>query len=780
MPLRSPAPRAVPAAYGDTPTAGREDDGESPERGGRARLLMLVCAGAIGITMADTIGGTLAVSALTPAFTGPGMTEADLQWVMTAYAVPFAALLAAAGRLADLVGRRRLLAIGLGLFSLGAAAAAVSMSFPVLLVARAVQGVGSAAAVPASLGMLLAGVPAHRRPGAIGLWMAGSGIGGTAVHAAGGWLLGFQGWRAMFLPSAVIAMLLVYGTLALRRDATTTGRAPDPVGAVALFAAIGTAVLAITKAPQWGWSPAMAALFAGVLLMLLVAVFRSLRHPVPVLAMSLWRTPMFGLAGTVSLLYGLIAFPVLIVVPLFLHRAWGYDLTVAAPAMAPLSAGVLVAGYLSGKACKRYGPRAIIYLGSVGVAASCAWVITMVLQPEPRLLTAWLPASVLLGLGLGAMTTGASTAGTLSAPPTEYAAAIGGTMTARQIGGAVGMAGAAVLVGRLTVNNTFSGYTAVFAGCMILAGLAGLVAVFIRPRPLTDGPATASEKAPQPPAASLFTPPDAVALPRFPVLTGPALTGPALTGPASLDTPVSSPAVPHVPSAMPLSAPVPGDYGAAPNPVGHPAAYPAHPPVGHPVAHPAHDPLGHPADHPVGHIAEISAATVRITGPHVPVPLAPPTTEAPPHPRTRRGSATRSRRSRERAHRAKERAQAESELRTAATHFLAAADKLTLPGPALPQYYLPEPPSAASPFPGPALAEPTATLPTPPESAASEPTTPQPSVAQPSVAQPSVAQPSVTEPSVTEPSVTEPSVTETSDTRQRPYRRMPYSGGNFS
>ena len=779
------------AAYGGPPvraSRGGEVRGSGdaePLTGAAAKLLMLVCAGATGITMADTIAGTLAVSAITPAFTGPGMTEADLQWVLTAYAVPFAALLAAAGRLADLVGRRRLLAVGLGLFSLGAAAAAVAMTFPVLLVARAVQGVGSAAVIPASLGLLLAGVPAHRRPGAIGAWMGAAGVGGFTVHAVGGWLLGLQGWRGMFLPSAVIGMLLVYGTLALRRDRVTSGRVPDPVGAVALFAAIGTAVLAITKGPQWGWSPALAALCGGGLLMLFVAVFRSLRHPVPVLAMSLWRTPMFGLSGTVSMLHGLIAFPILIITPLFLHRAWGYGLDVAAPAMAPLSAGVLVTGYVSGKLCKRYGPRAVIYTGALSVAVSCGLIITTVLQPEPRLLTAWVPASILLGVGLGAMTTGASAAGTLSAPPTEYAAAIGGTMTARQIGGAIGTAVAAVLVGRAVtsgvvdgaaVDRALSGYTAVFGGCMVMAGLAGLVAMFIRPQPIaatttgptttgltatgpsttglattglaTTGPTTTglaasglaaagtaaptSDRrtasdipgAPAPAAVSPLPPPSIAAAshltaPAYPAAPSPAhapaaaspdVSAPALTGVTPLAAPPASPVsppAPAVPVAMPLSAPIPGDYEPTPS-------------------------TG-------GHTAEVPATTLRISRAELPMPSAPIATPEPaPRPRPRRAATPRSQK-------AKDRARAESDLRTAATHFLTAADKLAVPHTPLPQYYLPDP-----------------------------------AVPEPDVPGPSTPPPVAAEPTATHPTGADSPAPQRPTSHRRPSHRMPYSRGNTS
>jgi MFS family permease len=431
--------------------------------------------------MADSIAATLALPAIATSL--PGLTEVDLQWVLTAYAVPFAALLAAAGRLADLLGRRRLLAVGLGLFSLGAAAAAVSPDFPVLLAARFAQGVGSAAVIPASLGMLLAGISAERRAAAIGLWIAAAGIGGLLLHAGGGWLCDALGWRALFVPSALAGTLLVYGTYALPRTPGVSGRIPDPIGGAALFLAIGSAVVVVTKIPAWGWGARTAALSAAALLLLLVAVRRSARHPVPVLQVALWRTPMFGRSGAVSLLHGLIAFPVLAISPIFLHQVWGYGLAVTGSAMAPISGGVLVSSLVAGRVCRRYGPRVVICAGTVVVAAACLWLMAGAIGPEPRLVTVWLPATALLGAGLGAMTTGASAAGALSVPAGQYAAAVGGTMTARQVGGAVGTAAAAVLVTRSFEGGPLGGYTVVFAGCAGIAAAGFLLGLFVRPVP---------------------------------------------------------------------------------------------------------------------------------------------------------------------------------------------------------------------------------------------------------------------------------------------------------
>ncbi|MFD8563400.1 MFS transporter [Streptosporangium canum] len=442
--------------------------------------------------MADTIAATLALPILGTSTLGGQLTTRDLQWVMSAAAVPYAALLAAAGRLADAIGRQRMLLIGAMLFTAGAMTALAAPSLTVLLGARMLQGAAAAAMIPASLALLLAEISPARRAAAIGSWSAAAGLGGVMLHGGGGWLAEQFGWRSLFAPSAILGALLVVAVMALPPSTTPRGRLPDLIGSALLLAGIGASVLALSKGQVWGWrSLPTLGLAGGGGALVVAALWRSGRHPVPAVDITLWRRPSFLLAGVIALLYGLISFSVLAIAPLFLREQWGLSLAAVGLAMAPISVGVLLASLTSGRLTRRYGARPVIYAGVVVVVAASLWLIAGAMHHQPRL-PIWIPASALLGLGLGAISTGASAAAALSAGAARYASAVGASMTARQVGGAVGVAAAMVLLERPILDGPMPGYSSVLAVVIMLAVAAGLLALFIWPAsPDTVAPAAA-------------------------------------------------------------------------------------------------------------------------------------------------------------------------------------------------------------------------------------------------------------------------------------------------
>ncbi|GAA0433946.1 hypothetical protein Acor_08250 [Acrocarpospora corrugata] len=453
-----------------------------PAQRGRTALTLLVCMGVMALSMADSIGATFAVPVMTNTTIAIGLERTDLQWVITAFAVPYAALLPTAGRIADLVGHRRLLVLGLGAFTAGAAVAITVNSFPLLLAARAIQGVGTAAMVPSSLALMLAGFPDERRAAAIGAWSAAPGLSGALMHAAGGWLGQDLGWRAYFMPSAIVGALLLCAALALPHTKRLAGRLPDPFGTALLFGSLSMIVWAIVQSPTWGWSTQLAAALGTGLVLLLVAVRRSSNHPVPALELGLWRTPMFALAGLLSVLYGLIAFPMLVMAPMYLRDMWPDDPALLGAGLAPISLGVLVSGLISGQLTKKHGPRPVIYTGALLVTTACVWLITQGMQDgPPRLLEVWLPASAVFGLGLGALSTAISAAAALSGGPERYAAAVGASQSARQVGAALGVACAAVLMDHPIVSGPMPGYSSSVLTCLLMAALAGVLGLFLAP-----------------------------------------------------------------------------------------------------------------------------------------------------------------------------------------------------------------------------------------------------------------------------------------------------------
>ncbi|SDI05900.1 Predicted arabinose efflux permease, MFS family [Sinosporangium album] len=445
----------------------------------RIALVVAVCAGTMALATADSTAAVLSLSAMAE-LAGARVPADQAPWMGVAYLVPFAALLPATGRLADLLGRRLLLGLGLGLFTVSAFAAAVSDSWIFLLAARAGQGIGSAAMIPASLGLLLCELPTARRHMAVAIWSGASGLGGLLLHAGGWWLADGYGWRALFMPSVAVGTVLLLAATGLPRSRGSRGRLPDPLGLSLLAVGTGAAALAVSRGAVWGWrSPLFAGVLVGGLLLVAASVRRSRRHPVPTVDTSLWRREGFALGWAASALYGMTAFPLLMVAPAYL-REWGFAAAQVGPIMVAVFAGLVIAGPMAGWMCRRVGPHWLVYGGAFLVGGACLALLTGS-GPSPL----WLAAAEVLGVGLGTLAIGAFTVGTLGAYPSQYASAVGTHMTAQQLGGIVGVAVASALVETPILSGPMAGYTSVFLACLILSlsgGAFALIAIALSGR----------------------------------------------------------------------------------------------------------------------------------------------------------------------------------------------------------------------------------------------------------------------------------------------------------
>src|SRR3954454_3820851 len=184
-----------------------------------------------------------------------GATLSELSWVLSGYAIVYAALLVPAGRLADRYGRRGGFLIGLAVFTAASAACALSPGLWWLVGLRVLQAAGAAALTPTSLGLLLAATPAERRVRAVRIWAASGGLAAAAGPVVGGLLVNTS-WRWVFLvniPIGIAALVVAARIVPPSRDLTST-RLPDAWGAVLLTAAIGGLALGLVKSPDWGWT----------------------------------------------------------------------------------------------------------------------------------------------------------------------------------------------------------------------------------------------------------------------------------------------------------------------------------------------------------------------------------------------------------------------------------------------------------------------------------------------------------------------------------------------
>lgn len=483
-------------------------DHESGRTAGRG-LLLLVAAGATFLAMLDATVANLAIPDLRTDF--PDASVADLSWVITAYAVPFAAVLTPAGRLADIVGRRRLYAWGVGFFTLLSLGCALAPNVPALAGLRAAQGIGAAAMVPASLAIVLGGVPAAGRARAIGLWSAAGAVAAAVGPSLGGLLIDALGWRSVFLINVPIgiALLALLGRAVpapaapAPSDAQAPRRLPDLFGAVLLAVGIGGVVLGLTEGSNWGWDDGRTlGCLAGGAVLVAAALWRSTRHPVPAVETSLWRHPTFVVANITSLLYGAALYSWLLVGVLYVTEVWDYSELEAGLAMSPGAITAALAAVTVGRIVGRRGPRGATVFGLLLLAGVGLW-IGLWMPTEPQFLALWLPGGLVVGIGMGAVSTGTSTAAALSGPPARFAGTTGLNTAARQVGGALGIAGLAAIRSS-SGSDVLGGLTNVYYACTAVAVAAAFAALWLRLRLPGAGspsaqarPAAAPDRAPQ-------------------------------------------------------------------------------------------------------------------------------------------------------------------------------------------------------------------------------------------------------------------------------------------
>jgi EmrB/QacA subfamily drug resistance transporter len=456
----------------------------------RYPLVMALAAGATFLAVLDATVANLAVTDLTRTF--PRASVADLSWVVSLYAILFAAFLAPAGRLADVVGRRSLYTWGVALFTLMSLMCALAPSLPVLLAARAVQGVGAAAMIPASLAVVLVDSPPARRLASIGLWSAAAAGAAAVGPSVGGILIDAFSWRAVFLINLPLGALLLVGIRVVPRGGRRSSALPDALGTLLLAAGVGLATLGIAQGSAWGWTDprTFGALLAGVVLGGW-AIARSTRQAVPAVETRLWRIRSFAVANVVSLFYGAALYAWLLEGVLFLVDVWHYSPLRAGLAMSPgalLSAAVAV---LVGRFGAGRDVRVPVVAGSVAIVLAGGWLLAE-LTATPQFLVLFLPAGLLAGLGMGAVSTGVSSAAALSVRPEQFAGATGLNMAARQFGGALGIAALAAILPAAT-SSAAEPYLRVVGFCCLSAGLAAVAGLGLSlPRPARE-PAARSE-----------------------------------------------------------------------------------------------------------------------------------------------------------------------------------------------------------------------------------------------------------------------------------------------
>jgi EmrB/QacA subfamily drug resistance transporter len=363
-----------------------------------------------------------------------------VSWILSGYAIVFAALLVPAGRWADAFGRKRAFLLGLGVFVAASTACALAPSVGFLVGARVVQASGGALMLPTSLGLMLPEFGPHERHVAIGVWAATGGIAAAAGPPLGG-LLVQADWRWVFLVNVPVGLAgLGFGwrTLSERRE-LGAGR-PDVLGALALIVTIGSLVVAIVKGQEWGWgSAAIVALLAVTVVGLPAIWWRSEHHDAPIVEPAMLRVRSFGLAVGASVLFFAGFGAMLLAGVLFLTGVWHESVLTAGLMLFPGPAMATAFSVPSARLGARLGYRIPGVLGALLFVGGQLFYITQT-GNAPAYASEYLPGIAISGAGVGLMIPTLTGAGASSLAPERFATGAAVLTMGRQIGAALGVA----------------------------------------------------------------------------------------------------------------------------------------------------------------------------------------------------------------------------------------------------------------------------------------------------------------------------------------------------
>jgi len=370
-------------------------------------------------------------------------SQDDLTWVVNAYTLTFGGFLLLGGRLADLMGRRRMFMLGLVVFSLASLAGGLAQSEPWLIAARAIQGMGAAIVSPAALSIITTTFSeGAERNRALGVWGSVAGAGGAAGVLLGGVLTSGLSWSWVLfvnVPIGVICVLLS-PRLLLESRAEAKTRNFDIPGAVAVTAGLALLVYALVNAVNAGWgSTETLLLIAGSLVLLATFLVIELRSRAPLMPFSIFRLRTLRGADTIALLIGMSLFSMFFFISLYMQQVLHYSALKAGLSYLPLAVAIILSAGAASVAVTRFGFKPILLAGLLFVAGGLFW-FSKVPATGGTFLGDVLGPSLLAAIGLGLSFVPVTIAAVTGTRPHEAGLASGLVNTSQQIGGALGLA----------------------------------------------------------------------------------------------------------------------------------------------------------------------------------------------------------------------------------------------------------------------------------------------------------------------------------------------------
>jgi EmrB/QacA subfamily drug resistance transporter len=368
-----------------------------------------------------------------------GASVSHLEWIVNAYTLGFAVLMIPAAALGERFGRRRVLLIGVALFTAGSALAALSAGATMLILARTVQGIGSAMIAPLTLTILVSVFPPERRAAAIGLWSGVSGLGLAAGPLIGGAIVNGLTWNAVFWLNVPIGILLLILGRWRIAESRSGGRIIDPPSVALISAGLFGVVFGLIRGNALGWGslPIIASLGLGVLLLVVFAL-RQRTSAAPMLDLRLFASRPFTTANIVGFLSSFAMFGSIFFITLFVQGVWGWNPLAAGLGTMPWTGTIMLTAPLAGILSGRIGARRVVVVGMAAQAVSLFWIGTAATAGSSYV--SLLPAFILGGLGMGLSFAPLSATVMIGMPAPRQGEASGVYNTVRELGGVFGIA----------------------------------------------------------------------------------------------------------------------------------------------------------------------------------------------------------------------------------------------------------------------------------------------------------------------------------------------------
>ena len=403
----------------------------------RWKALAVVCA-AFFMTVLDVSIVNVALPSI-----GKGLhfAQDDLQWVITAYAITFGGFLMLGGRAADLLGRRRVFVVGVVVFTIASFFCGLAWSEGVLIVSRAVQGVGAAILAPSALSIIMTTFDEGAdRNKALGIWGAIGGGGAAIGVLAGGVLTKYLGWEWIFFVNVPVgAIALALTPRFVRESRAERESSPDVLGAVAVTSGLALLVYAVSTAPSHHWgSVTTLLLLAGAVVLLVGFLVIEARTKDPLMPFHIFRIRTVSGANISALLLGASLFANFFLLTLYVQEVLGWSaLKTGLTFIATAGSAVLWAG-VAQALVTRFGAKPIMVIGFVGMLAGMLWYTTI--PVDGSYWSDLLPGYLIIGFAIPFAFIPVSIAALAGIEHHEAGLASGIFNTAQQIGGAIGVA----------------------------------------------------------------------------------------------------------------------------------------------------------------------------------------------------------------------------------------------------------------------------------------------------------------------------------------------------